>query len=341
MSLNETQLQRLADLVHVKGLSASEAARAVLGAGSTNERKVRRFIARQSHEDFWDEYEPQQVRDMDSTGNAPVIKSYDIEFAPAQGVFFDIFKPVFNIDNIMTEPYMLSYAIKTLDVDDEYVLGCDDFGSGVMDDGEEGLVNALYEEFNNADILIAHNGKRFDDKKACMQFRKYGLAPPLPYHVIDTLHIVKANFAAISNKLDWWLTHCGHDNKLQHEGIKLWIKCMAGCPEAWAIMKAYNLQDTSQLELVYKEVRAWDSKHPNLNNFFNDGILRCGTCASENITVVEDVKPNEFGGLHQSKTPLSSFDTYRCHDCGAIKRSRSNNKTKEAMKVTLASVSMK
>lgn len=61
----------------------------------------------------------------------------------------------------------------------------------VLQENDERIVKSLWNLFNECDILIAHNALNFDVPKMNARFVKYGLNPPSPYKIIDTLQIAK------------------------------------------------------------------------------------------------------------------------------------------------------
>ena len=189
------------------------------------------------------------------------------------------------------------------------------------------VVEELWNVLNECDIVIAHNAIKFDVKKTNAKFLEYGLGIPSPYKVVDTLQIVKENFAATSNKLDYYTKLLSGDGKMEHEGFGLWRGCMEGSKDHWGRMIAYNIQDITELENVYLGVRGWSKKHPNVSNYYEDSDERCNVCGSR------DLSPN--GEAHAG---ISVFEAVTCNECGHNQRKRVNLKSKEKMKNTMVNV---
>jgi hypothetical protein len=219
--------------------------------------------------------------------------------------------------------YLLCFGYKWLDEEEIKVISLSDFrGYRSGKDCEHKLVHALYLLLDEADIVIAHNGAAFDVKKINAKFLEYDYQRPAPYKVIDTLKIARRNFRLTSNKLDYIAKFLSYKGKLEHEGMSLWIKCMEGDKDAWGRMKEYTAQDIDQLEKVYLSLRGWDSSHPNLSLYPDDDKRRCISCGSGNLILLEK----------DAYTNVSTFDCFRCTDCGQVMRSRKRkNIKKEAL----------
>lgn len=113
--------------------------------------------------------------------------------------------------------------------------------------------------------MCGHNADNFDYKKLNAAFLKYGLAPPKPVKMIDTLKAARRIAKFPSNKLDDLGHTLGLGRKLPHTGKHLWTACMNGDRKAWRKMGAYNIQDVVLLERVYLKLRPYIPNHPNLN----------------------------------------------------------------------------
>lgn len=280
------------------------------------------FLREQTHTEWW----AMRNSALSTKKDGAVIKIIDIENSPIIGAVWGLFNQNLGLNQIVEDWYILSYACKTLGKADAYVKGlCDFKGYKRGGDCEKQLVEMLWHELDSADFIIAHNGISFDNKKIKAKFLEYGMNPPSPYRVIDTLKIAKDNFKLTSNKLDYILTLLEQKGKLDAGGMETWLECRQGCPVAWEKMKDYNLQDVTELEPVYLELRSWDTKHPNIGNYYEDAVPRCVVCGSENLVLSDK----------DSHTNLSIFSTLVCQDCGHNNRDRKNKKTKEQMKASL------
>lgn len=193
---------------------------------------------------------------------------------------------------------LASFAWKWADQKTIYCIGRDEVQSDLE------LVQALWDVFHKAQVIVAHNGKAFDVKQSNAFFLYHKLPPPSPSAVIDTKTEAKRYFKFYSNSLDDLAQYLGLGGKEHTGGIDLWWDCMDNKPEAWRKMKKYNKHDVWLLEKVYLKMRPWMRIHPNLN-VFEDRVFNCKNCLSANL--ISRGKEPRNGGHKQR---------YQCKDCG-------------------------
>ena len=246
----------------------------------------------------------------------PKILLFDIETAPLLVHNWSLWQSYTNLNQVMEDWFMLSWAAKWLDEDevksDNIFAHRERFKEDPQDDLV--IVESLYKLIDEADIIVGHNVRKFDDKKSRARFLKHGMQMPSPYRKVDTLEIAKREFALASNKLDWLATYLGYENKVQHEGHELWVKCMKGDKEAWKTMMEYNEYDTVLLEKVYRHIRGWSTNHPNVATYYNDFVARCTNCGSTDLEVTGD-------DVHSN---LGKYAAVRCGECGKVSKQRTN-----------------
>jgi hypothetical protein len=235
--------------------------------------------------------------------SAPKIALFDIETAPSLGWVWQLRET--DVIDVQSAWYILSFAYKWLGEDKIRTVALPDFPRYRRDrEDDSKLVKQLWSIFDEADILIAHNGDGFDIKKANARFLFHGLNPPTPYKSIDTLKVARRHFRFDSNRLNDLGKFLGVGKKLPHTGFHLWKGCMSGDLAAWKTMRRYNARDVELLERVYLKLRPWFANHPDLNLYTEgDG---CPTCQSENM---------ERRGVYTSKT--RKYQRWVCDDCGS------------------------
>jgi predicted RNA-binding Zn-ribbon protein involved in translation (DUF1610 family) len=165
----------------------------------------------------------------------------------------------------------------------------------------------LYDAVNLADAIVTYNGKKFDIPRLNSAFIENGFDVPAPYQQIDLYQTVKRVFGWPSMKLDYVAGKLLGENKVKHEGHDLWVKCMAGDPEAWARMREYNMQDVVITEKLYDKLLPWIPSHPNVLLYDENPSMRaCPRCGSSHY---------QSRGPRQLATGI--YQQYRCNDCGA------------------------
>jgi hypothetical protein len=185
---------------------------------------------------------------------------------------------------IIEDMQILCFAYKWLGEDKVKVISQDDFPSyvpGVNNDFM--VVAALYQLFSEADIVIAHNGDQFDQRKTNARLAIRGFDPPSNYFQVDTKKVAKRYFGFTSNKLSDLAIALGLDHKADAGGLSTWDGCLAGDPKAWKHMKEYNKQDVKVLEQIYLKLRPWIVNHPNIGLIDNEDPDLCENCGSDKL----------------------------------------------------------
>lgn len=231
---------------------------------------------------------------------SPHILLFDIETAPSLGWVWEKYET--NVIDFKEEWYLLCFAAKWLD--GKYITkSLPDFkGYKAGSEDDRALVKELWKLFDEADILIAHNGDDFDIKKANARFAYYNLPPPSPYKTIDTLKAARRYFRFTSNKLDDLGKHLGYGRKLAHTGFHLWQGCMKGDPKAWSTMIRYNKRDVQLLEQIYVHMRPWMKAHPNISIYY-DTPNGCPGCGSQEL-VKMGTDTTQTGRVQQYKCKI-------------------------------------
>ncbi len=163
------------------------------------------------------------------------------------------------------------------------------------------MISACYDLFDEAAVVVAHNGDRFDIRKMRAKFIEHGLLPHSPILSIDTMKIARREFGFSRNSLDHVATLFGFGGKYKHSGYQMWTGCMEGVPEYWDEMEHYNDIDVVKLRQVYLHMRAWDTRHPNVG--LGESCSKCGSF---------DLMKR---GMKSMKSGLKR-QQYQCNNCG-------------------------
>jgi hypothetical protein len=234
----------------------------------------------------------------------PRILLYDIETSPNLGYYWS--KP-WETNIIKTEKswHMLSFAYKWLGENKVHVKALCDYPLYEANlENDFFLVKDLHALFDEADILVAHNGDRFDMKRANARFLRYNMKPPSPSKTVDTLTVARTYFNLDSNRLNDVGQYLGIGGKIAHTGFDLWERCMRGDLKAWALMKRYNKRDVVLLEQVYLALRPYMKRHPSLT-IYDHAVDKCPNCLG--------------GPLHRRGEMVAlsrKYQRFQCQACG-------------------------
>jgi hypothetical protein len=228
---------------------------------------------------------------------------FDTENTPNLGYTWGVYDQ--NVIKVVREWWMLCFSYKWLGDKTVRCVAQPDF-DGYEDDlhNDYHVMAKMRELLDEADVVVAHNGDRFDIRKVNARLLFHGIDPPSHYQTIDTLKVARQQFAMNTNKLDDIGQRLGFGRKTPHTGFKLWEDCMAGDPAAWRLMKRYAKQDLVLLEELYLMVRPWMKTHPNLSNISGHPTV-CPRCE----------QAAEFRLAKMRATATGKVRQYQCHNC--------------------------
>lgn len=260
-------------------------------------------------------------------GDGPRILVYDTETAAATALTFGRFKVNLSQDNILENGGWIMCACwrwlgeaKTQSI---FLRP-----SEIREYDDSRIVAKLFELYEEADAVLAHNSQGFDHKVVQTRAIFNGF-PPLPQvKVLDTLQLVKKYLKLPSNRLDAIGEFFNLGRKISTGGISLWKAVQSGDQKAMADMVKYCEQDVDLLVEVYLRTRQLGRAGSDFNAalYFDDDLVRCRVCGSADV--------EETG--RTTETSLNKFDEIRCNSCGAVHRHRVPKTTKEKRKSLLA-----
>ena len=235
----------------------------------------------------------------------------DIETAPIKALVWSVWNTNVSVEQMRSDWFVLTWSAKWLN--DNEGMGEMLKPSEVKKENDKRIIKTLWKLFDEADIIIAHNGHKFDKPKLNSRFITNGLKQPSPYQVIDTLKVARQRFGFTYNRLDYLAELFGLQHKLT-TGFSLWVKCLNGDANALEYMLKYNKYDVILLEEVYLKIRGWIKSHPNINLYQGTDSC-CSNCGSENIR------------RKGSYTTMNNrYITYVCNDCGSFSKKSSVKK---------------
>lgn len=232
----------------------------------------------------------------------------DIETSPKIAYVWRFFKENIGAKQVKEHGHIMSFAAKWLDNDT--VFYCEN-----RKEDDTKIVQELCKFLDEADIVVAHNGQEFDLKQIRARALVRGQRPPSPVKIVDTYRIAKREFGFPSNSLEYLTNVLGCTiKKKSHKkfpGFELWLECLRNNEEAWAEMKAYNVDDVLALEELYLKMRPWDTKHPSVSVDSVPDQPVCPKCGSVHI---------QRRGF--AYTNVGKFQRFACSDCGGWSRTR-------------------
>lgn len=255
-----------------------------------------------------------------SVPTLPKVLVFDIETSPLKAYVWQhsVYGGNVSEGQVLSEWFMLTWSAKWLF--DDIVMSARLTGKEAKAEDDSRVVKELWELLNDADIVIAHNGDRFDVPNMNTRFIVNNLPPTNPYQTVDTVRVARRQFGFTHNNLNALARVFGFDAKLDTD-FELWKRCIDGDDEALKEMEEYNKHDVELLEEVYLKLRPWIKSHPNLGLFVESDEAICPNCGNSKITWT--------GKYYYTQT--GKYATYRC-DCGAFGRARQTAVPKEVRK---------
>lgn len=242
---------------------------------------------------------------------------FDIETAPLIAYTWGIWNVNIGTDFIIRDWFVYCWSAKWLFNDE--VMSMSLSNEEIKEANDKRIMQGLWNLFEEADIIIAHNLDKFDEKRSKTRFLKYGLGLPSPYAKVDTLKVARSNFNITSNRLDYIAKKfLGIEGKMETPR-GLW-QMVDNCVEgAMQTMVDYCEQDVKVLEDVYLYLRPYHRQHPNIGLIEEDlGVPVCKTCGSEHI--------KECG---EHRTMVGAYTAFRCTECKSISYGRKTQVDKQ------------
>lgn len=244
---------------------------------------------------------------------------FDIETAPSEAYVWNYWNANIGHNQVKKYGHIMSFCGKWLGDDDiTYVEN--------RTKNDKKITKQIIKYFDQADIVVGHNGRAFDVKTVTGRALVHDLQPPSPFRVVDTFLAAKKHFKLPRNSLECIASELGCTEKLKHKnypGFDLWKACLDGDDLAWKEMEIYNIQDVQVLEEVYLKMRPWMDGHPNLNPIQAEGRAICPKCGSGEIK-------RSYNKMAHTST--GKYQLYQCNNCGGWSRGRNTELDKHARK---------
>jgi len=239
--------------------------------------------------------------------NLPKILLFDIETALMEVYVWGLYKQYIPHTNIIKDEngeekswFCLSWAAKWL-YDDTILSDIVTPDESIARDDSR-ILKSIWKLIDEADIVIAQNGDKFDIRKLNARFIVNEIYPPSPFRSVDTLKVARREFQFDSNSQDYLTKLLKLPQKLKTD-LQLWIDCMAGDQKRLDEMAEYNRHDVMGLEEMYLRFRPYIKNHPNLGVLMEMDV--CPNCGCEHL---DETEATYF-------TSANQFPVYRCQGC--------------------------
>jgi len=241
------------------------------------------------------------------------ILTLDLETSPILGYVWALRDQNLSPEQIVEDWSVLCYCARWLG-ESKIIRGhCGGRGKGWVRDDRR-LMRELWDLLDEADIVVAQNGKKFDIKMINGRMIQQGMKPYSPIRIIDTLLNSRDRFRFPTHKLAYQsrvLTDTPKSDHRKFPGWELWMEVLADNPAAWREMLAYCEIDVLACEKVYLEQRPWIRRHPNLGAYAEDKNMRCTNCSSDHL------QRRGYETTQQGRYPR-----FKCMECGTWMRGK-------------------
>jgi transposase-like protein len=233
----------------------------------------------------------------------PAVLLMDIETLPIKAYVWDVWGVDVRKEQIIEDWCVLCWSAKWLD-DDRMITDCVTPAEAAKRNDKR-VCQSMWRLFDDADVIIAQNGKKFDVPKLNTRWWKHNISRPSSYKIIDTLDAARRTFGMTYNSLDYLATYLGIGRKIKTD-FELWANCDRGDKDALEKMQEYNENDVTLLENVYLKMRGWIPNHPNFTAYDKVKDV-CPVCFDSNIKNI---------GLYTAT--VRQYKEWRCGKCGSL-----------------------
>lgn len=165
------------------------------------------------------------------------------------------------------------------------------------------LLLALSKVWNEADVVVAHYGERFDRRFLNSRLEKHKLPMLKPVVLIDTWRISKDNFVLPGNSLNVLQKFFNSPYQKVDLTYEEWRKVQVGDKKCLSKLVDHCKNDVLGLEFIFNNHLAhYTNKLPNYNLYVTKGV--CPSCGSDKI-FKNGTRPNATG----------LWQRYMCRNC--------------------------
>lgn len=238
--------------------------------------------------------------------NIPKVLFFDIETSPCLAYVWGCGKQFVGIKQLRKERKIISIGYLFNKEKTVKVLKMDlnkHFINKFDDDADKEMLKKFVKIYNNANLVVAHNGRRFDRARIRARLVKYGL-PDLDMSIpFDDSYTMTKAIDFTSHKLD----HLGRylqTGQKDHIDYDVWVKVMEGSKKALNEMCVYMKTDVIRLRSAYNKLKPYAKSKLNLSAFHDTAEI-CPNCGTNNFCK-DAIRYTNSG----------QFQAYLCKDCG-------------------------
>lgn len=230
---------------------------------------------------------------------------FDIETAPIRAFVWHPYGDFVGQDQILNDSFMFTWAAKW---DGETKVMSDRLSrnEAILQDDRR-IVESLAKLLREADVVVAHNGDKFDLPIVNKRLMLHEMEPLPPFTTIDTLKLAKRNFRMEMNKLDFLAERLGLGRKIKTD-FMLWRGAYEGNVQALKEMETYNRQDVVLLEQVLDRMKPYVRR---LTRLIDGPGFCCPWCGSVEL---------QKRGYQRSQVTI--WQRWQCKKCRKYSRSK-------------------
>lgn len=184
---------------------------------------------------------------------------------------------------------------------------------GLTDQSDYGIIETLRPFMEEADLIIGHNGDKFDIPWLHTRNLYHGGEPLPPITSIDTLKLARNHFYFNSNRLDYISKYLGFKGK-NKMSLRDWVDIVEYLDHRKLDkMVAYCKRDVLELEKIFNKLKP----HVKLPALFAhlDSDNKCTDCGSKKL---------HYRGYLVTKS--FKYRRFRCTKCGKWGKERTRVK---------------
>ena len=219
--------------------------------------------------------------DIDDVTDPMKIMVYDVESSQINAKIWWGGKQFVNHTQLKSETKVITVAWQWLGENKIHTLVWDE------NHNDKELLTKFAEEFNKADLIIGVNNDNFDNRLVQARFAKYNIPHNTCIRSFDIQKEAKKRFRIPSYSMAYMCRFFDVEQKLEHEGIKMWDKVEDGSPEEQKEylqkMVTYNIGDIVSTSALYYRLRPFFGHHVHLGVGLGEPAWSCPDTGSENV----------------------------------------------------------